>query len=214
MYTPAHFDERNPATLHALLRAHPLGTWVRHTPAGLVADHIPFLLDASRGPHGTLRGHVARANPVWREALDASPSLVVFQGPQAYVTPSWYPVKREHGKVVPTWNYAVVHAQGTARAIDGDAAWLRDFLHDLTRTHEAGRTAPWAMSDAPADYLEQMLKGIVGVEISLTSLSGKWKVHQNHPEGNRRGVIDGLRAQADDASRAMAGLVEQRLPTP
>jgi transcriptional regulator len=205
MYLPRHFEQNDPDALQTLMREHPLATVVTHAGDGsLTANHVPLVYDPEAGEHGTLRGHVARANPLWREAPSGSAVLAVFQGPQAYVSPSWYASKTETGKVVPTWNYAVVHAHGTLRVID-DAAWLRDFVNRLTDTHEAGRAAPWAVSDAPADYVEQMLKAIVGFEIAVTRLAGKWKVSQNRQAADRDGVARGL---CDDGGATMAALVD------
>jgi len=203
MYLPAHFEETRPEVLHALLRSHPLATWVVQADGGLQVNHIPFMLDADRGPHGTLVGHVARANPVWRTP---GPSVAVFQGPQAYISPSWYPSKREHGKVVPTWNYAVVHAHGTPRAIESPHEVLA-IVTRLTQTHEAGSAVPWAVSDAPADYIEQMLKAIVGIEITVERLVGKWKASQNRGAPDRLGTVAGLRQRGDEQSLGMAALV-------
>jgi transcriptional regulator len=211
MYLPNQFAQTDRAALHALMAAHPLGAWVLQAADGsLSANHLPFLFDAEAGPHGTLRGHVARANPAWQALDGTARSLVIFQvifqGPQAYVTPTWYPSKQAHGKVVPTWNYAVVHAHGRARAIE-DRAWLRTLVGRLTAEHESTRAAPWSVDDAPADFLAQMLDAIVGIEIELDALVGKWKVSQNRGAADRDGVVAGLAAQADDASAAMAALV-------
>ena len=203
MYMPAHFEETRPEVLHALVLAHPLATWVVHDEVGLVVNHIPFLLDATRGPHGTLIGHVARANPVWQRL---GPSVAVFQSAQAYISPSWYPSKHAHGKVVPTWNYAVVHAHGTPRAIESRDELLA-IVTRLTQTHEAGNAVPWAVSDAPADYIEQMLKAIVGIEMPIERLVGKWKVSQNRSAPDRLGTVAGLQQQGDAQSLAMAALV-------
>jgi transcriptional regulator len=211
MYIPKHFEETSLPVLHALLRAHPLATWVTRSggePAGaLDADHVPLLLDASRGELGTLVGHVARANPVWKSLAGAADSLVIFQGAEAYITPSWYPSKRVHGKAVPTWNYAVVHVRGTARAIQ-DRDWLLRHVTQLTGAHEAQLTAPWQVADAPADYIEQMLRAIVGIEIAITDIVGKWKVSQNRSQEDRFGVVAGLAEQNTERSKAMASLVE------
>src|SRR5690606_8363870 len=157
-----------------LIDAHPLGTWVTAAAGALEVNHIPFVLDPHRGEFGTLVGHVARANKVWTSA-SATESVVVFQGPESYITPSWYPTKHEHGKVVPTWNYVVVHAHGVPRVIQ-DPVWLRQHVGDLTHRHEAGREAPWHVSDAPSDFIEALLGGIVGLEIPIARLVGKWKV--------------------------------------
>jgi transcriptional regulator len=203
VYLPAHFEETRLDVMHALLRAHPLATWVAQGADGLTVNHIPFLVDPDRGPHGTLVGHVARANPVWQQ-LGAS--VAVFQGPQAYVSPNWYPSKHAHGKAVPTWNYAVVHAHGTPRAIESRDALL-EIVTRLTRAHEAGQAAPWQVSDAPTDYIELLLKAIVGIEIPIERLVGKWKVTQNRPLADRLGTAAGLRHQGDAQSLAMAELV-------
>ena len=203
MYMPAHFEETRPEVLHALVRDHPLATWVVHDDAGLTVNHIPFLLDPTRGPHGTLIGHVARANPVWQRL---GPSVAVFQGAQAYISPSWYPSKRAHGKVVPTWNYAVVHAHGVPRALESREQLLA-IVTRLTLTHEADSAVPWAVGDAPADFIEQMLKAIVGIEMPLERLVGKWKVSQNRGAPDRLGTVAGLQQRGDAQSLAMAALV-------
>ncbi len=207
MYLPKHFEQPDAEAIARLLAAHPLATLAWHSAAGLSAEHLPLLWD--RGPadgaHGTLRGHVARANPVWREAA-GSEMLAVFSGPQAYVTPSWYPSKAANAKVVPTWNYAVAHLRGRLRVTE-DAAWLRALVGRLTDTHEAARAQRWQVDDAPADYIEQMLRAIVGIEIEVTSLQGKWKLSQNRSAADRAGVAAGLEALDSDAARAMAGLV-------
>lgn len=205
MYLPAHFEENRAEVLHALMRAHPLATLASHGAEGLVANHLPLHFAAAAGPQGTLQGHVARANPLWRQAADTD-VLAIFHGPQAYVTPSWYPTKREHGKAVPTWNYVVVHARGRLRAID-DPAWLHVQLQTLVDRHEAGFAEPWRIGDAPPDYIDKMLAAIVGIEIEIGDLSGKWKVSQNQPPANRAGVVDGLRQQGRPDTLAMAELV-------
>jgi transcriptional regulator len=201
MYLPRHFEQHDAQALHGLMREHPLATLVTVGPDGITADHVPLEFDATAGPHGTLRGHVARANPLWQHAA-SQPVLAVFCGPQAYVTPSWYPSKAQTHKVVPTWNYTVVHAHGTLRAVD-DAPWLHDLVTRLTGHHETPRPQPWAVADAPDEYVAQMLRAIVGIEIPLTRLIGKWKVSQNRSEADRLGVADGLPAEA----AAMAALV-------
>jgi transcriptional regulator len=208
MYTPTHFKEERPELLHQLVRDHPLGLLITQGAQGLDANPLPFLLDAEPGTPGVLRAHVARANPVWREARGDAETLVVFQGPQAYISPNWYPSKAENGKAVPTWNYITVQARGRL-VIRDDAEWLRAFVTRLTQRHEAAQARPWAVGDAPADYIEAMLRAIVGIEIVLTSLSGKWKMSQNHPEANRQGVSHGLQQQGDDEARAVAAWVER-----
>lgn len=205
MYNADAFRETRVDVLHALIRAHPLATLVVLTDAGLEANHIPLLLDPAPAPHetlGVLRGHVARANPVWRTYNPDTEVLAVFQGPQGYITPSWYPSKAQHGKVVPTWNYAVVHASGPLNVVD-DAGWLRDLVTRLTQRQESPLAQPWQVSDAPPDYVDTMLKAIVGIEVPVRRLQGKWKMSQNRLPRDRQGVIDGLSARGDEASRAM-----------
>ena len=203
MYLPAHFAESRPAVLGALIAAHPLALLVTQSRAGTIeANSVPFLLDASDdGGPGILRAHVARANTIWSSTRDDVDALVVFQGPQGYVSPAWYPSKAQHGKVVPTWNYLMVQARGPLRAID-DKSWLRAFVTRLTETHERDRPAPWAVDDAPADYVETMLGAIVGIEIPLRSIVGKWKVTQNRSAADRAGVVAGLLAEGGDAALA------------
>ena len=212
MYLPAHFAESRPEVLQRLVLDHPFGLLVTQDANGVTANSVPFFLDADpAGGPGVLRAHVARANPVWREARSDVESLVVFQGTQAYVSPTWYPSKAEHGKVVPTWNYIMVQARGTARFIE-DTAWLCAFVTRLTDAHEGERVAratdygaaPWAVSDAPADYVETMLRAIVGVEILLSSIVGKWKVSQNRSVADRAGVVRGLGEVAGSDAAAMA----------
>lgn len=193
MYQPPHFVETDLTVLHALIRAHPLGLLISVGEDGPVADPIPFLLDADVGPNGRLRCHLARANPQWK-LIAANPEsrvLIVFQGADSYITPSWYETKRETGKVVPTWNYAIVQVRGHVRVIE-DTAWLAEQIRDLTGVHEAPRAEPWQVSDAPERFIEAQLKGIVGMEIDIAEISGKWKVSQNRPLGDRVGVAEGL----------------------
>lgn len=197
MYLPPHFREDRRDVQHALVRARPLGTLVTAGPAGLVANHVPFLLHADEGPYGTLRAHLARANPQLAELAQVNECLAIFHGDEDYISPGWYATKRETGKVVPTWNFMTVHAWGAPRVID-DAAWLRRQVEDLTNVHEARQPAPWQVDDAPADYLATMLKGIVGVEIPIARIEGKWKMSQNRSEADRAGIRGGLRAQGKD----------------
>lgn len=199
MYQPPHFIEKNSETLHALVRAHPLGLLISATEEGPVADSVPFLLDADHGAHGRLRAHVARANPHWKliAARPQRPVLVVFQGPEGYITPSWYETKRQTGKVVPTWNYAIVQVRGQARAIE-DAGWLAQQIRDLTDSREAPRAEPWRVDDAPERFIEAQIRGIVGIEIDIAEINGKWKVSQNRPEADRIGVAEGLSATAPE----------------
>jgi transcriptional regulator len=186
MYLPRHFEQTDPAAVHALMREHPLALLVVPGQPEFSADLVPLEL-AADGSH--LRGHVARANPLWRQA--GQPVLAVFQGPQAYVSPSWYPSKARHGKVVPTWNYTMVQARGVLQAVD-DAPWLRELVGRLTDHHEGQRGLPWRVDDAPTDYVAQMLGAIVGIEIGITALAGKWKVSQNRDAADRDGVIRGM----------------------
>ena len=208
MYVPTHFEETRPEILHQLIRDHALATLVTLGPEGLNANHIPFELDPGPAPFGTLRGHVARGNPVWRDFSRDVEALAVFQGPQAYISPSWYQTKRETGKVVPTYNYIVVHAYGPMRIIE-DRTWLRGLVERLTTRYEAGRAEPWKVTDAPADFVEQMLGAIIGIEIPLTRLRGKWKVSQNRPSVDRDGVVTGLNAMNDGDAQAMSSLVKK-----
>lgn len=211
MYLPGHFAETRAEVLHAAMHEHPFATLVAYGEGGLTADHLPLHLEPGIGPFGALQGHVARANPLWRKAAD-SDVLVIFHGPQTYITPSWYETKREHGKAVPTWNYLVVHARGRLRAID-DPAWLRVQLEALVDRHEAGFAEPWQISDAPPDYIEKMLAAIVGIEIEIAALKGKWKLSQNQPGVNRAGVVAGLRQQGAADALEVADLVA-RIPAP
>ena len=172
------------------------------------ANHIPLELDPGPAPPGTLRGHVARANPVWRDFSRDVEVLAIFQGPQAYISPAWYETKRETGKVVPTYNYIVVHAYGPLRIVE-DRVWLRALVERLTNRHEASKPEPWKVTDAPAEYIEQMLGAIIGVEIPLTRLVGKWKVSQNRPAVDRDGVVSALGAMEDQDARAMSDLVKK-----
>ena len=206
MYVPSHFEETRADVLHQLIRAHPLAALVTLGAAGLNANHIPFEIEPAPAPCGTLRGHVARANPVWRDAAADVDALVIFQGPQAYVTPSWYATKRETGKVVPTYNYMVVHAYGPLRVVE-DRAWLRALVERLTNRFEAARPQPWAVKDAPGDYIETMLGAIVGIEIPVARLVGKWKASQNRPAKDRTGVIAGLHESGSPDAALMADAV-------
>lgn len=205
MYAPPAFREDRPEYLHAAIRAHPLATLVTHGPSGLTANLVPFTLVTADG-RDLLRAHLARANPQLADLRAGGEALVLFQGPQAYVTPSWYPSKQVHGKVVPTWNYILVQARGRPELID-DAAWLRAQIDDLTALREADRPAPWSVADAPPDFVAAQLKGIAGVEIPIERIEGKWKASQNQPEANRAGVVAGLREQ--DPASPMASAMDR-----
>ncbi len=208
MYVPTHFAETRVEVLHDLVRAHPLGALVVLAPDGLDANHIPFEIDREPAPFGTLRGHVARANPVWRHFSPQVDALAVFQGPHAYVSPAWYASKREHGKVVPTWNYAVVHVHGPLRVID-DRGWLRQFVERLTNRYEANRSDPWKVGDAPREFIDTMVGAIVGIEIPIARMTGKWKVSQNRADKDRVGVAHGLTQEPGEAAAAMVRLLQQ-----
>jgi len=210
MYILKQHEETNLDVMHDLIRAHSLGTWVTQNNNELVANHIPFHLDATRGEFGTLIAHVARANPIWQTLDQQQPSLVIFQGPESYITPSWYPSKHAHGKAVPTWNYAVVHVHGTPSCTHSPEQILA-CLQQLTDTHEAKQALPWKVSDAPKDYIDKLLEAIVGIEIPIQKIIGKWKTHQNRPEADQLGVIAGLVGRGDDNSLAMADLVKRHL---
>ena len=204
MYLPAHFEEHRPAVLHALLQTHPLGLLVTTDAQGApVVDPIPFMLVPDRGPLGTLVGHVARANPLWQRPAGAPEALVVFQGPEGYISPNGYASKAEHGKVVPTWNYAVVQARGPLVVLD-EAAAAHALVTQLTRRHEARQNKPWAVSDAPDDYIAGMLRAIVCIEIPLTALVGKYKLSQNRSAADRAGLVGALQADEAPGARALA----------
>jgi transcriptional regulator len=208
MYQPPAFREDRIEVQHALIRAHPLGLLITSGPGGLMANAVPFLVYADSSERGTLRAHVSRGNPQWRELDAVEECLVVFQGRQKYITPSWYATKRETGKVVPTWNYITVHAWGRPQAIS-DAAWLRRQIDDLTSQQEGGLPDPWKVTDAPEDFVAAQIKGIVGIEIPIGRIEGKWKVSQNRTEVDRAGVVAGLREQGE---ATMADLVAERGP--
>ncbi|HUI61192.1 MAG TPA: FMN-binding negative transcriptional regulator [Steroidobacteraceae bacterium] len=203
MYCPSLFREDRLEVLHALIRSHPLGLLISHGPSGLLANLLPFVLKTGGSERGVLQAHMARANPQWRE-LEGQDVLVVFRGTDAYVSPSLYATKQETGKVVPTWNYAMVQARGKVGLRD-QVEWLTPQLSALTSGREANRPRPWAVTDAPADYIEAQKKAIVGLEIEIAALDGKWKVSQNQPEANRRSVVAAF--SMDESTREMAELV-------
>jgi len=207
MYLPPAFVEDRAEVKHGLIQAFPLATLIVQTADGPTADLIPFLLYPGEGEHGTLRAHVARANPVWKALADGAPVLVVFQGPEAYISPNWYETKRTTGKAVPTWNYAMVQARGAAHAVE-DAAWLRRLLDDLTDAHEGTMPEPWSVGDAPPDYIATMMRAIVGIELPVSQLTGKWKVSQNRDMADRANIAAGLRTRESDE---MAALVTERI---
>lgn len=210
MYIPRHFQEERIPVLHGLIREQGFAMLVTLCADGLVASHIPMILDTEPEPLGTLRGHVSRANPQWRTLVPGVRALAIFSGPQHYVSPSWYPEKQESGKVVPTWNYAVVHAYGHTRVIE-DADWLRAHVTSLTAKHEADFPEPWKVTDAPGDYIASMVKGIVGIEVPIESLEGRWKVNQNRSAADRVGVVSALESLGDPDSVEMARMVAATL---
>ena len=206
MYCPAHFQENSPAALAELIEAHPLGTVVRNTSDGLVADHIPLLFQSVAGSKGKLIGHVAVNNPLWQTEPDQE-LLVVFQGPSTYISPNWYATKAEAGKVVPTWNYAVVHAYCSLKAIREPSKVLA-IISELTDHHESKQAHPWRVGDAPSDFTERLLHSIVGIELTINRIQGKWKVSQNQPKANQQSVMAGLQSQGSDSQNQMASLVK------
>jgi transcriptional regulator len=215
MYTPPAFAEDRPEVMLAFVEANPLGALVTAAPdadgAGLLASHLPFVVDRSRGAHGTLVGHLARANPHAAHLAAARDALVIFPGPDAYVSPAHYASKAEHGRVVPTWNYVAVHAHGTLRRVDDPAALLAH-LDAITRRHEAPRAHPWSLADAPAGYIEQTMRGTVLLEVEIARLVGKWKMSQNRPAADIAGVVEGLGASSSPRERAVGAIVAERRP--
>jgi transcriptional regulator len=208
MYTPKAFAVTDLPMLHAAMKQSELATLVTITTQGLVATHLPLILDETKGEYGTLTGHVSRANVQWRESDAAAEALIIFLGPDTYVSPNWYPAKQETGRVVPTWNYAAIHAYGRITFIE-DTEWLRTMVTELTRKHEASFPAPWQVSDAPAVYIDSQLKAIVGFEFQILRLEGKEKFNQNRSVEDRMGVIDGLRALQDERKTKVAELMEE-----
>ncbi|MCY1277063.1 Protease synthase and sporulation protein PAI 2 [compost metagenome] len=207
MYLPTAFRQKDTTEMLRLIAETRLATLVTAGAQGLQATHLPLILEAGEGEHGTLYGHLARGNPQWRELAAGTPALVIFQGPDAYVSPAFYPAKAEHGKVVPTWNYIAVHAHGTAETIE-DAPRLLDIVTRLTRLHEQDRAQPWAVSDAPEDYIAGMLRAIVGLRLPIERLEGKWKLSQNRSPEDIEGVRQGLAESPYPGERQLA----ERIP--
>lgn len=210
MYLPKSTEESRLDVLQELIQAHPFACLVTLGKDGLVVNHMPLLIDTTCGEFGVLRGHVARANPVWQDFSETLESIAIFQGPQSYISPTWYPSKHAHGKAVPTWNYAVVHAHGIPRVIE-DASWLLDHVSELSNHQESAQALPWKVSDAPKDYIDRMLDMIVGIEIPITKLVGKWKLGQSRPRADQLGTAAGLESRGDDQSRAMAALIMKNI---
>lgn len=210
MYQPKQFEESRPEVLRALVQQHPLALLITLSDDGLQADPIPLLWREGSDGQVLLAGHVARANPLWQRTRFDTEVLAVFQGPQHYISPGWYATKAEHGRAVPTWNYVTVQARGPLRVVQ-DAAWLRQLVDDLTAQQEAPLHQPWQVADAPVDYIEKMLAAVVGIEIAVTQLTGKWKVSQNQPAQNQASLVQALDVlgQDSDAARDMAALVRQ-----
>jgi transcriptional regulator len=202
MYQPEHYRVEDLKLMHALMRARPFAALVSVSPAGLCATHLPTVLKDD-GPYGCIECHLARANPHWKDLARGEEALMIFQGPEGYITPNWYPTKAEHGKVVPTWNYAVVHLYGRPQVMD-DKQWLRRHVTELTAQQESGESKPWALSDAPDSYIEVMLRGIVGFRFAIERIEGKWKMSQNREAKDREGVVNGLvrRGEGDDPEMA------------
>ncbi len=209
MYQPPAFRETDLATQQAFIAAHPLGLLISAGADGILANPIPFVLYPGEGPFGTLRAHLSRGNPQWRTLAESPEALVVFQGAEHYVTPSWYPQKAVDGKVVPTWNYAIVQARGPARVVE-DAAWLLANVAALTDQQEGRRPRPWAVSDAPEAFIASQIRGIVGIEIAVSGIEAKFKASQNRAEADRVGVAEGLGAEAGPHAQAMRELVKAR----
>jgi transcriptional regulator len=206
VYIPEKFKESRPEVLHAIMRSHPLATLVVMGDSGFIANHMPMVALAEPAPFGRLRGHIARANPLWKQYRSGSDALAIFHGPQAYISPNLYATKQQTGEVVPTWNYAVAHARGPLE-FTHDAAWLRELVGGLTNTHEASQPRPWQVEDAPGEFTQAMLGLIVGFELTITSLVGKLKLSQNRTDEDRRGVLAGLKAAGDANSLEMADML-------
>jgi len=211
VYVPSSNAEHRPEVMLDYMEAHPLATLVTSSSEGLIATHLPLLIDRTRGANGTLAGHIARANPQQRQAREGDEALVIFSGHDAYITPTFYPSKASDGKVVPTWNYVAVHAYGTLRYVN-DPILLRRHLESLTSRHESAREQPWSVNDAPTSYIERQMGAIVGVEVEIARLEGKWKMSQNRAAEDIDGVVAGLEASDDPRERAVGGVVRARRP--
>jgi len=209
MYIPRSNEEKRVPVIHELMRTHPLASLVTMTPSGLFASHIPMVLEEDGSAFGVLRGHISRANAQWREPSTSVDALAIFSGPQHYISASWYPGIKEEGEEVPTWNYAVVHACGPLHVVQ-DADWLLRHVERLTDIHEAGSPVPWKVSDAPAEFIQSQLRGIVGLELSITRLEGKWKASQNRTERDKDAVLAGLEEVGTPESLAMKRLIQSR----
>ena len=209
MYQPPAFVEHDLEKLHALILACPLALIITNGPEGLIVDPIPFLLDPTRGAHGTLRAHLARANPQLKALAEVSEAMVVFQEANAYISPNSYATKREHHRVVPTWNYSIVQVWGKPEVMD-HKPWIQNQVENLTDLHEAGSAAPWKVSDAPEAFVDAQMKGIVGLEIPISRIEGKFKLSQNRTPADQQGVIDGLSQGGKAEAQAVAAQMAKR----
>jgi transcriptional regulator len=206
LYTPPYHSLTDVAAMHSHIVQYPLGSWVSSVENQLVANHIPFLMDSQHGAQGRLLGHVSRANSIWRKLSGGTASIVTFLGPHAYISPSWYPGRDQHGKVVPTWNYVTVHAHGVARAVD-DTAWISDMLNRLTDAQEALLPDRWQVASAPSDYIERMIRAVVGIEITIGRLEGRRKLSQDEDAQDRKGTVRGLKESQQPQAGIVADLV-------
>jgi len=207
MHIPRTFKQADNDKLKALIVKYPLATLISYSDAGLEANHIPFIFDSSQGVD-VLQGHVAKANKVWKTLSDNADVLLVFHGPNGYISPNHYPTKQRTGRAVPTWNYVAVHVKGSMRCIHDDS-WILNHITNLSDHHEAEQPNPWSINDAPAEYIQKMLPAIVGLELDIVSITGQWKVSQNQPHENQLGVVSGLVEEGSFESLAMADLVGQ-----
>lgn len=210
MYTPSYHQVTDPCILHDFIRMHPFGMLVSHDKSGFSINHIPFILDSEHKENACLFAHVAKANPVWKNFSRTEPCVVVFQGANSYISPSWYPSKHAHGKAVPTWNYTVVHVRGIA-VVHQDRDWILHHINQLTDLHEAEQALPWKVSDAPDEYIDRLVDAIVGIEIPINDIEGKWKLNQNKSDADRQGVIAGLSAKNVENALRVADSIKHTL---
>jgi len=209
MYSPRKYQENDINKLKGMMAKHSFATLITYNDSGIEANHIPLLLNQSAGKD-VLQGHVAKANPLWKNIANKSEVLIIFNGPNCYISPNYYPTKQENGKAVPTWNYVTVQVKGTVSFIH-DEHWNLTMLNNLTKKHEANQSTPWSVSDAPQEYIDKMLSAIVGLEIDISSISGKWKVSQNHPEVNKQGIVEGLSQEGENDAVNIAKLVQEHM---
>jgi len=210
LHIPKSNQETNISTLHSVIKENPFAAWTTISEGKITANHIPFVLDENKGEFGTLTGHVARANPIWKTFSKDLESVIIFQGDHSYITPSWYPTKKEHGKAVPTWNYAVVHAYGNPNVIE-DREWLLTHVNELTDTHESNQKQPWKVSDAPDEYINKLVKAIVGIEIPINRLVGKIKLGQNRSKSDQLGMVEGLSNEDSSQARSLANMLNYHI---